>query len=136
MLKKMKLEDVAVKHLKIDDEFDIIFNDATVLAASKKIKEKSIPDLVVINKEKKVLGTVSTFDIVTKIVSENKNAENINVIQIMVKLRPFTLETKIIDAFDIMQKEKIEVVPVTDSEGKLLGVITIMDVFAVMETLS
>lgn len=134
MPKKMKLEEVTIANLKIDDEYDTI-KDITIVEASKKIKEKNIPDLVVIDDNEKVLGTISTYDIVTKIVAENKSLES-KVSEIMMKVAPFSLETKVVEAFDIMKKEQVEVVPVTDENKKLLGVVTVMDVFSALEAFS
>lgn len=132
MPKKIRLEDVTIANLKIDDEYDTIF-DTTIIEASKKIKEKNIPDLVVIDEQSKnVLGTVSTFDIVTKIVANNKSLET-KVSEIMMKVKPFSLETKVTTAFEIMKQAQVEVVPVTDENNKLLGVVTVMDVFSALE---
>jgi CBS domain-containing protein len=134
MPKKMKLEEVTIANLKIDDEYDTI-KDTTVVEASKKIKEKNIPDLVVIDDNEKVLGTISTYDIVTKIVAESKSLET-RVSEIMMKVKPFSLETKVVEAFDIMKIEQVEVVPVTDENKKLLGVVTVMDVYSALEAFS
>lgn len=135
MPKKLKLEEITVGHLKIDDEYDIISNSATIVESARKMKEKNIPDLVVVDENNKVLGTVSTFDIVSKIVANNKSNEG-SIIDIMEKVAPFSLQTKVTTAFDQMKKNQIEVVPVTDEENKLLGVVTVMDVFSAIEAFS
>ena len=135
MPKKLKLEEITVGHLKIDDEYDIISNNATIVESAKKMKEKNIPDLVVVDDDNKVLGTVSTFDIVSKIVADSKSTD-VHITEIMEKVCPFSLTTKITDAFDEMKEKQVEVVPVTNDKNKLLGVVTVMDVFSAIEAFS
>ena len=130
--KKNPIEDLTVAHLKIDDEYDTILDSSNIKDASVKIKEKKIPDLVVVDRDNKVRGIVSTFDIVTKAVAADLPLAT-TVTQIMTTTTPFSLNTKIIDCFNIMKKDQVEVVPVADTSGKLIGVVTIMDVFNVME---
>ena len=88
MPKKMKLEDITVGHLKIDDEYDTISEKATITEASKKMVEKNIPDLVVVDGEMRVLGSISTFDIVSKIVALGRSNDT-GVTEIMMKVSPF-----------------------------------------------
>ena len=135
MPKKPKLEEIKVVDLKIDDEYDVIDKSATIIDAAKKIREKKIPDLVVIDSDNKVMGSISTFDIVTKVVAEEKDLK-MPVSEIMVKVKPFSLETKVVDAFNFMKEQEVETVPVADEEGKLLGVVTVMDVFNAVEYFS
>ena len=132
---KEKLAALTVKSLKIDDEFDTISGSSTVADAAKKMADKKIPDLCVVDSQNHVLGTVSTFDIVAKVVAQ-KEPDSTQVTKIMVKLSPVSLDTRVLDAFETMKKDQVEVLPVADAEGKLLGVVTITDVFAAMEFFS
>jgi CBS domain-containing protein len=116
-----------VRDLVIDDEFSTIGSDTTVVQAAQLMKEKTVPDLVVLdNTTKKVLGVVADFDIVHDIVATGKDPAATNVKTAMYQIEPVTLDTPVEDAFLRMQNLKVTVVPVVEG-GKLLGVCTIQD---------
>lgn len=133
--KKNPLEDLTVASLKIDDEYDTILENTNIKDASIRIKEKKIPDLVVVDTDNKVKGIVSTFDIVTKAVANDLPMTS-SITKIMSTSTPFSLNTKVVDCFNVMKKDQMEVVPVADATGKLVGVVTIMDVFNAIEYFS
>lgn len=124
-----KKPDFYVKDLVIDDEYDVIDSDATVVDAAKKMKELAIPDLVVMDKEsKKVLGVIADFDIVQNVVAEGKDPTSEKVTSAMYTIEPVTTETNVLDAFERMQSLNVNVVPVIEKD-KLLGVVTVQDVW-------
>jgi len=115
-----------IKDLVIDDEYGIISDSATIVETAKKMKELGVPDLVVMDSEKKVLGIVADFDIVQNIIAEGKDPSTTKATQAMYTIPPVTLETPVAEAFHRMQKLNVNVVPVIEKD-KLLGVATIQD---------
>ncbi|MHA1802995.1 MAG: CBS domain-containing protein [Promethearchaeota archaeon] len=116
-----------VKNLVIEDEYGIIESTATVHEAAKKMKELSVPDLVVLDsKSKKVLGVIADFDIVQNVVAEGIDCKTEKVVNVMYVIEPVNLDTSVEEAFMRMQKLHVNVVPVVES-GELKGVCTIQD---------
>ncbi|MFW9993176.1 MAG: CBS domain-containing protein [Candidatus Odinarchaeota archaeon] len=124
-------EKTSVDRLRIDDEYDIIEQDKTILDAAKLIKKTKLPDLVVVSseEEKKVLGVISDFDITTKVVAEGKNPATTKVTEAMYTVGPIALSTTVEDAFKLLQKHQVPLVPVVDND-QLVGVVTIQDVWS------
>lgn len=116
-----------VRDLVIDDEFSTIDASASVREAAEKMKEKGVPDLVILDGEdEKVLGIIADFDIVHEIVAEGKDPATESVKTAMYTIEPVTLDTPVEDAFTRMRDLKVTVVPVVQ-DSKLLGVCTIHD---------
>ncbi len=116
-----------VQDLVIDDEYSTIESNATVVEAAQKMKEKGVPDLVIIDQEsKKILGIVADFDIVHEVVAMGKDPKTTNVKTAMYQIEPVKVDTPVEDAFLRMQNLKVTVVPVVEGD-KLLGVCTIQD---------
>lgn len=120
-------EEYHVRDLTIDDQFDIIGPDASIVDAAKKMRQKGIPDLVVIDpNSEEVLGVIGDFDIVQNIVAENKNNESSKVRQALYTIKPVDLNTPVSEAFKRMRDLNVNVVPVVD-HGKFKGVVSIQD---------
>lgn len=116
-----------VRDLIIDDEFDIIDQNSSIVDAAKKMKEKKIPDLVVIDSEsKEVQGVIGDFDIVQNAIAEGRDLNTTKVTTVMYKIKPVTLDTTVREAFDRMHSLNVNVVPVVQ-DGKFLGVASIQD---------
>jgi CBS domain-containing protein len=121
------MKEYHVKDLVIDDEYDTIESDATIIAAAKKMKKLGIPDLVVVEKEtEKVIGVVADFDIVQNIVAEGKDPKTESVKSAMYVITPATLDTTVKEAFARMRDLKVDIIPVVE-KGKLVGVCSIQD---------
>lgn len=119
----MKVSDVNIK-----DEFITVKMDETIKQVSKEIAKAGIPDSVVIDGEGKVLGALDVYDIVSKCLAEEKDPNKVKAEEIMFAPPPVKLETDLNDVHEMMQKLEVTMLPVVDTDKKLLGVITIMDV--------
>ena len=117
-----------VRDLTIDDEYDTISANDSVKDAALKMKELGIPDLVVINEEdnKKVLGVIADFDIVTGIVAEGLSAETSKVTEVMYTIEPVSKDTPVSTAFTRMRDLDVSIIPVLEKD-ELIGVATITD---------
>lgn len=116
-----------IKDLVIDDEYGEIKSDATIQDAAKKMKELSVPDLVVVDKDThKVLGVIADFDIVQNLVAEGTDCTAVGVLDAMYTIKPVNLETPVVDAFTRMRDLNANVIPVVDN-GNLVGVASIQD---------
>jgi CBS domain-containing protein len=122
----MAKNEYKVSDLVIDDEYGIIDSKATVEEAAKKMKELNVPDLVVLDKDEKVLGVVADFDIIRDVVAEGKDASKETVLSHCYTITPVTRDSTVAEAFKRMRDLHVAVVPVVEDE-KLLGVCTIQD---------
>ena len=113
-----------VARLKIDDEYEVVSSDVTVVDAARIIRDAGVPDLVVLDGEK-ILGIISDYEITVNVVAEEKPLETL-VKDAMYSIEPIDLRTSVEKAFEILQEHNIPIVPVAQ-EGKLLGVVTITD---------
>jgi CBS domain-containing protein len=123
-----KAKNYHVRDLVIDDEYDIIPIDATIVDAAKKMREKAIPDLVVLDQSGKVAGVVADFDIVQNVVADGKNPSEEKVTTAMYKIEPVHLDTPVLEALERMQKLHVNVVPVIEKD-KLKGVCSLSDCY-------
>ena len=116
-----------VEDLVIDDEYDVIDSELSIMDAAKKMKEIGVPDLVVVEKgSENVLGVIADFDIVQNAVAEGLDPKTTNVKSIMYVITPVSLDTPVKEAFARMRDLHVSVIPVVD-DGKLQGVCTIHD---------
>ena len=122
----MAKQEYLVSDLVIDDEYGIIDSKATVKDAAKMMKELNVPDLVVLDKDEKVLGIVADFDIIRDIVAEGKDASKESVLDHCYTITPVTRDSTVVEAFERMRDLHVAVVPVIEDD-KLLGVCTIQD---------
>jgi len=116
-----------VKDINIYDDFATV-KDETVLQAAKLMKKKDIPDLVLVDNNKKPLGIISSEDIVFKVIAEEKDPKNLTVSGISRSVKSFTEEATTEEIFEYMMESDNEIVPIVNDGGKLLGVCTIGDV--------
>ena len=115
-----------VKNLIIEDEYATISGDKTIIDASLMMKDKEIPDLVVLDKDNKVLGVLADHDIVIYAVATGKDPKTTKVVEAMYRIEPVDYNTPVEVAFQRMQQLKVTIVPVVDN-GSLNGVASITD---------
>jgi len=116
-----------VRDLVIDDEYSTISAESSVKDAALLMKEKGIPDLVVLADDKSVLGVVADYDIVIGTVATGKDAKSTKITESMYKIDPVSLDTPVEIAFNRMQELDVSAIPVTNNNGNILGIVTITD---------
>ena len=119
-----------VTRLKIDDEFEVVSSDTTILDAARIIRDMGIPDLVVLEGEN-ILGIISDYEITVNVVAEGLNPSKTRVRDAMYAIQPIDLHTSVEKAHQILQEHNIPIVPVAE-HGKLLGVVTITDCWSLI----
>ena len=103
--------------------------DTTISEAAKKMKEKDVGYLLVVDGAK-LIGIITEEDIVEKVVSEGKAPEDITINDIMVK-EVIHIESgkSIEEAAQLMTEKGIKKLPVVENK-KLLGIVTAKDMIA------
>ncbi len=117
-----------VKDLEIDDEYITVRDTDSIVEVSKKMKQAGMPDAVVVNSKEKILGALDAYDIVSKVLAEEANPNAVNAKDIMYTPPIVTPDTPIRRVHEIMRELDVSLVPVSNDEEKLLGVVTILDI--------
>ncbi len=103
---------------------------ATVLEGTREMNRHRIGALVVLD-DKGIAGIFTERDVLRKVVAEDLPPSKITVGQIMSReIICCSPDTDIDDASQIMRDKRIRHLPVCDSEGKLLGLVSIGDLNA------
>lgn len=100
----------------------LLYEEDTVLSASKFMKDEKIRNLPVIDKQKKLVGLITLREIINTVFS---NPDKILVKDAMIKqVTSVKPESTLIEAIEIMLISKYGCLPVIDDEKKLIGIIT------------
>lgn len=102
--------------------------DITVEDASKLMDKSDAAEIIVLNKDKKVVGIVTDKDIVRRVVAKGLNPKEVKLKDIMTKDVIVVLgEADLGLVAGLMHKHNIRRIPVVNRIGKLLGVIDARD---------
>lgn len=101
-----------------------IEKDATVADANKIMRDFKIGGIPVVDEHKKLIGIVTNRDLRF----EKTNKKKVEKIMTKESIITTTQNTDLEQAAQILQKHKIEKLPVVDDTGKLIGLITYKDI--------
>ena len=109
---------------------DTCYPSESVLSVAKRMQSKKMRRFYVVDKEQKLLGVVTTVDIVNKIVASKKDPSKTTVDKIMTKtVKSVSVDNNVEECLEIMNKLKTLACPIT-KEGKLLGVVSYQNIIA------
>jgi len=118
----LKVEDVMVEGVITID------HDAPVMKAVKLMNENEIGCIIVMRRGRAV-GIITERDLLKRVIAKSKNPKKTKVREIMTKpLIAGQPEMDLEEATKLMFKMKIKKLPVVETQGKLLGLITLTDV--------
>ncbi len=104
--------------------------DVTVLDATHRMNHHKIGALIVMN-DGKMVGIFTERDVLRRVVGNELNPATVSVFDVMTTdLLTCSPETDMDEIAEIMRSRRVRHVPVVDSEGTLLGVVSIGDVNA------
>ncbi len=126
----MTMTDIPVKEI-MTREVCTIGKDDNLLNASKRMIEFGVGSIVIIE-DGKPIGIVTEKDILYKVVARNLLPSDVKVKDIMSSpLITVDPNTSIREASDIMKKRGIRRLPVVNSNGDLIGIVTDNDILSV-----
>ncbi len=98
----------------------------TVREAAYKMSKDNVGALVVINEERReALGIITDRDIVLRVVASGKDPDKVLINEVMSSpIEAITPNSSINDAAEKMIKCRVKKLPVVDSNGNLVGIIT------------
>ncbi|MGQ4913829.1 MAG: cyclic nucleotide-binding/CBS domain-containing protein [Candidatus Asgardarchaeia archaeon] len=120
--------EVKITDLNIEDEYAPISPKLTVRQAAQIMKEQGLPDLVVINEKEEPIGVVTESILVREVLANpDADPDKMTVEEIMKKIEPVDIDTKLEDAAKYLYDNNLPLVPVVENK-KLIGVLTVSDI--------
>jgi len=111
------------------DAVPTVFGDASVTAATREISRGGIGMTVVIAPDRTILGIFTDGDLRRAIVG-NRDLQSLTVSDVMsVKPRRIDPDKLTAEAVEMMDKYKINQLPVADENGRLIGALNMHDLF-------
>ena len=115
--------------MRIDDAVPTVSPEASVAVATREISRGGIGMTVVITPERQILGIFTDGDLRRAIVS-NRDLHTLTVADVMSgKPRVISPEKLTAEAVEMMDKHKINQIPVVDEDGRLIGALNMHDLF-------
>jgi CBS domain-containing protein len=105
--------------------------ETPITVAAKKMAKNKVGSVVVV-KNKKVLGIITERDMLARVIAEGINFRKLPVSRIMSSPVITIMEgTDLMEAAELMGDQNIRRLPVVDDEGKIVGLLTAMDIIKV-----
>ena len=106
--------------------------DDALLKAVKKMVDKDIGDVIVVDGKRKPVGILTERDVMKRVVVKKKNLDKLKVKEVMTKrLKTATVGTSFLEISRLMEKGSFRRIPVTKN-GKVVGVVTSRDLVRFM----
>lgn len=104
-----------------------VANGATVAEAVTELNEKNLGAVLVVDEEQNIGGIVTDGD-VRRFVADGVNFQQVKAKELMTP-SPVTIvsDKQAVDALSIMQRHEITVLPVTDEDGRMQGILHLHD---------
>jgi CBS domain-containing protein len=114
-------------------DVDLVDLDESAWAAAERMLQRSVGSLVVINRFQQPIGIVTDRDLVVKVLAPERLPRTTRVREIMTGPVKTALETDTIEsALMLMRGGEIRRLPVVDTVGRLVGVVTLDDILALL----
>ena len=126
----MRVKDV------MNSEVYILHEEDSVLQASNFMKKERIRNLPVVDKKHELVGLITLREIVDAL---SKDAHQVKVGEVMIKdreVKAVTPETPLKGAVEIMILNRFGSLPVIDTDKKLLGMLTELDLLKKLYSMS
>jgi CBS domain-containing protein len=103
----------------------------SALTAAQRMHDRQVGTLVVIDKERRVLGIVTDRDLVTRVLLESRDPSVTTLWEVMSQLpRTVSEEATVEETLVQMRTGPHRRLPVVNSEGRLAGIVSVDDVLA------
>ena len=110
-------------------EVDLAEIDESAQVAAQRMHDRNVGTLIVANAQRKAIGIVTDRDLAVRVVAKGRNPVETTVGEVMTTdLKTVEEQTSLEDALRIMRSGPFRRVPVTDSGGTLVGLLSVDDV--------
>lgn len=108
---------------------DVTFDSESVLVVARRMLDRNVGSLVVVNARQEPIGMVTDRDLALRVLATGKDAATTVVGEVMTPdPRVVTESTAIEDVLRIMRTGPCRRVPVVDGNGQLVGLVTLDDI--------
>jgi CBS domain-containing protein len=119
------------------DDPETVTADTPLMDAAKKMRELDIGIIPVVEAEgnRRLRGVITDRDITIRVVAEGKDAGTTTVGDVMTRdVMTCNKNDSLLDVMRVMESEQVRRVPITDREGRLVGIIAQADVATDVDT--
>jgi len=119
-----RVQDIMLTH----DQVPLVSEGSSMDAALEEINRLSFGVTFVVDSKNHLMGIITDGDI-RRVVSKRRTLDGLNVTHVMTKSpRRVGPETPAYDALNLMEQYQITVLPITNSKGKVLGLLHLHDI--------
>ncbi len=112
---------------------DVVEPHETVQFAARRMHDRKVGALVVVNKAHEPIGIVTDRDLTVRVLAEGHDAVQTPVAEVMTRpARAVTEATPIEEVVRIMRRGAFRRLPVVDEVGKLVGLVTLDDILSLL----
>lgn len=106
--------------------------ESSVVEAARLMEERNVGSIIVTEEERPV-GIVTDRDITLRVIAQGKKPEETTIRDVMTP-DPVTLNgnMEIFEAIEYVTREGIRRLPIVESDGRLVGIITLDDVIGIL----
>lgn len=106
-------------------DLDLIGPDTSVATAADRMRQRSVGSLIVVDGSKHPIGIVTDRDLVIRALADARNADSTPVSEVMTPdIVVATSDMSINSALRLMRDGPFRRLPIVDSEGALIGLVT------------
>jgi CBS domain-containing protein len=114
-------------------EVDTAGPNETAVDAARRMRERKVGTLVVVDDQRRPMGLVTDRDIAMRVVAAGRDASRTPVTEIMTAMPTGILETMSIEsALENMRSGRLRRLPVINGAGALVGIVTLDDILALI----
>ncbi len=114
-------------------EVDLADADESIVTAVKRMGERGVGTLIVLDDDKHPAGILTDRDVALRVVGAGKKLEGTTVADVMTAHpRTVSEETPIEDALSTMRSLAVRRLPVVNADGELQGIVSLDDVLALL----
>ena len=112
---------------------DLAATADTAQDAALRMKSRNVGSLLVLDAQRRPLGILTARDLAVQVVGHARDSSEMSVGELMTKHpRTITMSTSVQRALALMRSEGRRRLPVVDTDGKLVGVVTLDDVLSLI----
>ncbi|HXY36500.1 MAG TPA: CBS domain-containing protein [Planctomycetaceae bacterium] len=110
-------------------EVDAARPNESALVAARRMQSRHVGSLVIVDAERRPLGILTDRDLVVQVLAQGRDANRTHVGDVMSRLPTMVQEdTSIEQALRLMRSGPYRRLPVTDRDGRLVGVVSLDDI--------
>jgi CBS domain-containing protein len=114
-------------------EIDTLPPQATALEAARRMRERGVGTLVVVNEQRQPMGLVSDRDLTLRVMATAHDASSTPIVDVMTPMPTTVLEsTSMESALAQMRMGRMRRLPVVNGRGTLVGMVALDDILAVL----